>query len=116
MVDAECAALGVIADGGGLREFVHVGMNAAAVERIGGLAEGHGVLGSPVGEPEVLLLEDLSQHPASVGRAAYHHPTTSFLGVPITVRDTVCGNLYLTNSRERARLHRRRRRVGHRAR
>lgn len=51
MVDAECAALGVIADGGGLREFLHVGMDAAAVERVGGLPEGHGVLGLLVGEP-----------------------------------------------------------------
>lgn len=69
------------------------------MERIGGLPEGHGI-GLLVREPEVLLLEDLSQHPASVGFPAHHPPTTSFLGVPITVRDTVYGNLYLTDSRE----------------
>jgi signal transduction histidine kinase len=99
VIDAEYAALGVTVDGGGLRKFVHVGTDAATVERIGELPEGHGILEFLVREPDVLLLEDLSQHPASVG-FAIHHPPISFLGVPITVRDTVCGSLYLSDSRE----------------
>ena len=86
MVDAEYAAVGVIAEGGGQRKSVHTGMDAPTVERIGELPEGHGILGLLVGEPEVLLLEDLSQHPAPVGSPAHHPPLMSFLGVPITVR------------------------------
>jgi signal transduction histidine kinase len=100
MVDAENAALGVIGDGQGLREFVHVGMDAATVERIGKLPEGRGILGLVIREPEVLRLADLAQHPASAGFPAHHPQMTSFLGVPITVRDRIYGNLYLTDSRE----------------
>ncbi|MDO9378444.1 MAG: GAF domain-containing protein [Nocardioidaceae bacterium] len=36
--------------------------------------------------------------PRSVGFPAHHPPMTSFLGVPLRVRDEVFGNLYLTES------------------
>lgn len=99
MVDAEYAALDVIGDGGRQGEFVHVGTDDAAAERISGLPERNGVLGLLVREPDVLLLEP-SQHPASVDFPAHHPPMMSFLGAPITVRDTVYGNLYLSDARE----------------
>ena len=99
MVDAEYAALGVISEDGGLREFVHTGMAGDTVERIGHLPEGHGILGLLITEPQVLRLEDLSTHPASAGFPEHHPPMHSFLGVPITVRSEIYGNLYLTNRR-----------------
>src|SRR5690606_15232146 len=68
MVSAEYVALGVIDQSGhGLREFVHVGMDAKVADRIGHLPEGHGILGLLIREPQVLRLEDLTEHPASVG-------------------------------------------------
>jgi signal transduction histidine kinase len=97
MVDAQYVALGVIADGGGLREFVHVGMDADTVTHIGHLPEGHGLLGLLIREPQVLRLDDLSEHPSSVGFPAHHPPMGTFLGAPIEVRGRVYGNLYLTN-------------------
>jgi len=99
MVAAEYVALGVIADGGGLREFVHTGMDADVVARIGHLPEGHGILGLLIHEPQVLRLDELSNHPSSVGFPEHHPPMGSFLGVPIEARGTVYGNLYLTNRR-----------------
>ncbi len=99
MVDAEYAALGVIAESGGLREFVHVGFDSATIDRVGHLPEGHGILGLLITEPQALRLEDLSDHPAAVGFPTHHPAMDSFLGVPITVGDTVYGNLYLTNRR-----------------
>jgi signal transduction histidine kinase len=100
MVDAQYVALGVIADGGGLREFVHVGMDADTVARIGHLPEGHGILGLLIREPQVLRLSDLSNHPSSVGFPEHHPPMGTFLGAPIEVRGRVYGNLYLTNRRD----------------
>lgn len=100
MVDGQYAALGVIADDGSLREFVHTGIDDRTVERIGRLPEGHGLLGLLITEPQVLRLDDLSAHPASVGFPPHHPPMDTFLGVPITVRDRIYGNLYLTNRRD----------------
>jgi signal transduction histidine kinase len=99
IVDAEYAALGVIAETGGLREFVHVGMQRDAVDRIGHLPEGHGILGLLIREPQALRLPDLSEHPSSVGFPEHHPPMESFLGVPIEVHGRIYGNLYLTNRR-----------------
>ena len=47
LVDAPYGALGVIQpDGNGLEEFIHVGMDSDAVEPIGHLPEGKGLLGA----------------------------------------------------------------------
>jgi len=97
MVDAEYVALGVIAEGGGLREFVHTGMDADVVDSIGHLPAGHGILGLLIHEPQVLRLDDLSSHPSSVGFPQRHPAMDTFLGVPIEARGTIYGNLYLTN-------------------
>lgn len=97
LVDARYGALGVIdEDGRGLRAFVHHGLDAADVERIGALPQGRGVLGLLVREPNPVRLDDLRTHPAAVGIPEHHPAMHSFLGVPIEVRGEIWGNLYLT--------------------
>jgi signal transduction histidine kinase len=98
LVDARYAALGVLADEGAqrLRTFVHHGMSDEEVVRIGELPSGHGLLGLIIDRPEPLRLPDLTAHPASYGVPPGHPPMTSFLGVPVRIRDRVFGNLYLT--------------------
>jgi signal transduction histidine kinase len=98
LVDARYAALGVVARDATLEQFVHTGMDAALVQRIGALPRGRGLLGHLINYPAPVRVADLSQHPASVGFPAGHPPMGSFLGVPIRVRDEVFGNLYLTDS------------------
>ncbi|MGY2064268.1 GAF domain-containing protein [Blastococcus sp. SYSU DS0619] len=99
-VDAGYGALGVLtSDGRGLDRFVTVGMDADDHERIGRPPAGAGILGLLVEEPRPLRLADLGQHPASVGIPPGHPPMRSFLGVPVRVRDSVFGNLYLTEKR-----------------
>ena len=58
---------------------------------------GRGVLGLLITEPAPLRLDHLEQHPGRYGFPANHPPMTSFLGVPVRVRDDVYGNLYLTD-------------------
>ncbi|MDX3520237.1 GAF domain-containing sensor histidine kinase [Streptomyces scabiei] len=100
LVDAEYAALGVIGpDGRRLSAFHTVGVSEEQVARIGAYPEGHGILGELIRHPEPLRLARLSEHPASYGFPPHHPPMSTFVGVPIRVREQVFGNLYLTQKR-----------------
>jgi signal transduction histidine kinase len=99
LVDAEYGAIGVIAPQGGLEQFIYVGMTPRDEERIGHLPEGHGLLGALIDDPHAIRLEHITDDARSTGFPAHHPPMESFLGVPVRVRDSVFGNLYLTNQR-----------------
>jgi signal transduction histidine kinase len=97
LTGARYGALGVIGpDGHTLADFVTTGIGADEREQIGDLPSGHGILGLLIEHPQVLRLDDLTQHPAYAGFPAHHPPMTAFLGMPIRIRGTVFGNLYLT--------------------
>jgi signal transduction histidine kinase len=96
LVDARYGALGVLAPDGSISRFIDVGLPPGVRETLGPPPTGKGLLGQVVLEPEPLRLADLSAHPASVGFPANHPPMHSFLGVPVRVRDSIYGNLYLT--------------------
>ncbi len=96
LVDARYGALGVLGEGGMLSQFVNVGIDDPTRELIGPLPTGHGVLGVVIEENKPLRLEDLSQHPMSIGFPPYHPPMRTFLGVPVRARDETFGRLYLT--------------------
>ncbi|GIF63384.1 histidine kinase [Asanoa ishikariensis] len=98
LAGARYAALGVVSPTGGLAEFIHSGMPADAVEVIGHLPQGKGLLGALIDDPRPIRLEDIGDDPRSAGFPAGHPPMHSFLGVPIRVRDEVFGNLYLAES------------------
>lgn len=100
LVGARYAALGVPSDDDPerrLRTFVHQGMDADTVARIGDLPQGHGLLGVLIDDPRPIRVRDLSAHPAAYGFPEHHPPMTSFLGVPVATSDRVFGNLYLTD-------------------
>ncbi|WP_264930332.1 GAF domain-containing protein [Streptomyces sp. A012304] len=99
LVDAQYGALGVLGEEGKIRQFITVGMDEDTIRTIGHYPEGQGILGLLIKEPEPLRLADLGRHPDSVGFPAGHPPMTTFLGVPVRVRDQVFGNLYLTDKR-----------------
>ncbi len=96
LVDARYGALGVIGPDGRLAEFLTVGVDEERARRIGPLPSGHGILGELIRDPRPLRLAGLGDHPASYGFPPHHPPMRSFLGVPISVRGEVYGNLYLT--------------------
>jgi signal transduction histidine kinase len=97
LAHARYAALGVIApEGGGLEEFIHVGVDEQTVASIGHLPEGKGLLGALIEDPRPIRLANIADDRRSVGFPAHHPSMTSFLGVPIKVRNEVYGNLYLT--------------------
>ncbi len=98
LVNARYGAVGVIGSEQQpvLERFVFEGIDQETADQIGPLPAGHGMLGVLLNTPKVIRVEDLSQHPASIGFPAHHPPMRSFLGVPIRIRDQVYGNLYLT--------------------
>lgn len=100
LVDASYGALGVIGDNDRLSQFLTVGIDDEARATIGSLPSGRGILGLLIREPHPLRLDNLADHEASYGFPPNHPKMTSFLGVPVRVRDEVFGNLYLTEKRD----------------
>jgi signal transduction histidine kinase len=96
LTDARYGALGVVGAESYLVEFVTTGIGDDDRARIGDLPHGRGILGLLISDPRPIRLKDLTDHPASYGFPSHHPPMASFLGVPVRIRGTVFGNLYLT--------------------
>ncbi len=96
LTGARYGALGVLAGDGTLSEFVTTGLDERTRALIGDLPRGRGILGVIIDDPSGLRVTELSAHPASVGFPPNHPPMSSFLGMPVRIRGTVFGNLYLT--------------------
>ena len=95
---ARYAALGVPDGRGGFARFITAGISEKRAAQIGELPRVHGVLGALL-ESGPIVLRDIREHP----RFSYypqHHPVmTDFLGVPITHRGDVLGNIFLAGRR-----------------
>jgi signal transduction histidine kinase len=79
-----------------LERFVTAGVDAETHRAIGDLPRGRGILGLLIEDPRPLRLEHIGDHPHSYGFPSGHPQMETFLGVPVTLRDEVWGNLYLT--------------------
>lgn len=96
LTGARFGALGVVGPDGDLSEFITSGLDPHQREQIGAPPRGRGILRLLIEHPEPLRMPDLGEHPASYGFPPNHPPMRSFLGVPVRIRGTVFGNLYLT--------------------
>lgn len=97
VIGAKYAAIGVLhTDGRTLESFTTHGVSDAERARIGPPPRGHGILGLVIRDPRPIRLPDLTRHPDSYGFPPNHPKMNSFLGVPISGRRGVFGNLYLT--------------------
>lgn len=96
LTGARYGALGVIGSDGLVSDFHTTGVDPAERERIGAPPHGRGILGLLITHPQPLRLQDLQAHPQSFGFPPNHPAMRTFLGVPVRVRGTVFGNLYLT--------------------
>lgn len=76
--------------------FITAGMPAEQAAALGPSPRGHGVLGAVIRDGRPLRLRDLTRHAEATGFPPGHPPMRSFLGVPVTGRHGVLGNLYLT--------------------
>lgn len=98
VIEARYAALGVLdASGHALSQFIVSGLSDEEYAKIGALPTGKGLLGVVIEHTRPIRLSRIKDHPKSSGFPSNHPPMRSFLGVPITGRDGVIGNLYLTD-------------------
>lgn len=98
LTGSQYAAIGVLdARGRELERFITSGIDAQSKAAIGAPPTGRGVLGVLISDPRPLRLDQVGAHPRSYGFPPGHPPMTTFLGVPIVVRDEVYGNLYITD-------------------
>ena len=103
LVDARYGALGVLSDDGErLEEFIPVGLSEQQVAALAGVAlpHGRGLLGHLIEHPEPLRVADIGAHPDAVGFPPGHPPMRTLLGVALTGRGRVYGNLYLCERRD----------------
>jgi GAF domain-containing protein len=100
LVDARYGAMGVIGDGDRLADFIPVGLTEEQIKQIHHWPEGRGLLGALITDPKPLRISNLGHHELSSGFPAGHPAMSTFLGVPIRIRDEVYGNLYLTEKRD----------------
>jgi signal transduction histidine kinase len=97
LTGARYAALGIL-DGerDSLERFLTDGLDGDQILAIGDPPSGKGVLGVLIDDPRPIVLDDVSEHPASYGFPPGHPPMKSFLGVPVRIHGKPWGNLYLT--------------------
>jgi signal transduction histidine kinase len=96
LTGAQYAALAVVDPAGRtLERFLTTGMSDETRDAIGDEPAGRGILGVVIREAKPLRLRDIAEDPRSVGFPPHHPPMRTFLGVPILLRDTRYGNLYL---------------------
>jgi signal transduction histidine kinase len=97
LVGARYAALGIVVADGSIERFITSGVTEAERAAIGAPPRGHGLLGLIIREGRSIRTPDIAGHPASSGFPANHPPMRSFLGVPVAVKGSAIGNLYLTD-------------------
>jgi two-component system, NarL family, sensor histidine kinase DevS len=93
---ARYAALGVLDEDGGLKQFITVGMTEKEIKRIAHPPMGLGLLGELMDTNMPLRVPVIKEHPRSVGFPANHPRMSSFLGVPIRTAERQLGQIYLT--------------------
>ena len=97
LAGAQYGALGVVDAENNMQQFITSGISAEDRARLESPPKGRGLLGAVLKANEPLRIRNIAAHPNSVGFPPGHPPMTSFLGVPISYKGHVLGNLYLTN-------------------
>ncbi|MFI9803288.1 PP2C family protein-serine/threonine phosphatase [Streptomyces sp. NPDC052301] len=99
LVGARYGALGVLNESGEhLDQFITAGLTEQERDALSdtGLPRGLGVLGHLIRYPEPLLIDDIRAHPSSAGFPVGHPRLRTLLGVAISVRGEIYGDLYLS--------------------
>lgn len=97
LAHAQYGALSVLDEGRRIERFITSGITAEERAGVGPPPSGRGLLGLVLEASEPLRTANIADHPSSAGFPPGHPPMSSFLGMPLTYKGRVLGNLYLTN-------------------
>lgn len=103
LVGARYGALGVLDESGDhLERFIAAGLSEHERADLAqtGFPRGRGVLGHLIRHPEPLRVESIVSHPSSSGFPPGHPCMRTLLGVAISVRGEIYGDLYLSERRD----------------
>ncbi len=100
LTGARYSAIGVLNEQrDGLERFHAAGVDEEIHRAIGHAPRGRGALGMLILDPQPLRLDDIAAHPSGYGFPDAHPVMRSFLGVPVSIREVVWGNLYMAEKR-----------------
>ncbi|MFQ5876211.1 MAG: GAF domain-containing protein [Acidobacteriota bacterium] len=99
LLQARYAAAAILNKEGRQDDFVFAGMSDAQAEEIGGLPQGHGLLGLVIEAGQALIVDDISRHPRAVGLPPRHPPMKTLLAVPIVKGGRIFGRVYLSEKK-----------------
>jgi len=97
--DARYAAIGIPDGEGGLQTFITIGLPEEAVRAIENHPKGDGLIGEMLRTGTSIRVDQIGDHPKSVGFPDGHPSMGSFLGVPIAAYGRPIGQIYLTDKR-----------------
>ncbi|PZG82826.1 hypothetical protein C1I97_35065, partial [Streptomyces sp. NTH33] len=97
LVAARYGALGVLDESGKVIDLITVGVDDPHLCAAMGLPQGHGLLHTMVDDREPLRVADVAAHPRAAGFPPGHPVMRTLLGVPLMVRGTVYGDLYVAD-------------------
>ncbi|MFD5650565.1 PP2C family protein-serine/threonine phosphatase [Streptomyces sp. NPDC127039] len=100
LLAARYGALGVLSESGKIIDLITVGIDDPHLCAAMGLPQGHGLLHTMVDDREPLRVADVTAHPRSAGFPAGHPVMRTLLGVPLMVRGTVYGDLYVADKKD----------------
>ncbi len=101
LIRAKYATLGVHDGRGHLSRFITAGIDPADRLKMGSLPTGHSLLGIFLREGKSVIVNDIANHPASVGFPDHHPMMHSLLGVPIfSKEEKLIGALYLADKQD----------------
>ena len=97
---ARYGALSVLGEDGEIGQFIASGLSPEQRSQLAGIPTGMGLIGHVMRTGEPYRTEDLSSDRYATGLPQGHPEVTSFLGVPLTYKGRVIGNLYLSDKIE----------------
>ncbi|MGW4561598.1 PP2C family protein-serine/threonine phosphatase [Streptomyces sp. NPDC004561] len=105
LVGARYGALGVLGERGEVTDLITAGIDDPHLCADIGLPQGHGLLHTLVDDRQPLRVAEVTAHPRSAGFPPGHPVMRTLLGVPILVRDTVYGDLYVADKNDGTLFH-----------
>lgn len=97
LLAARYGALGVLNESGKVVDLISVGIDDPHLCAAIGLPQGHGLLHTLVDDREPLRVADVAAHPRAAGFPRGHPVMRTLLGVPLVIRGTVYGDLYVAD-------------------